>query len=63
MTTILELVFHNTLNILNLFQKYDEDGYPIEDEFEDELESDNDESFDDDDGFDSDDDLEEDSWE
>ncbi len=65
MTTTFELLFHNTFTIISLFQKYDEDGYPIEDDSDelDEDEENEEEGFDNDDGFDTEDDLEENSWE
>ena len=56
MTTLLELLFQNKLNILSAFQKYDEEGYLIEEENEyDDLEEDD--QLDDDDDFDSSDEI------
>ena len=54
MTQLLELLFQNTLNSVNFFQKYDDEGYPIDDENEyDDIEDE--EELEDDDGFDSED--------
>ena len=57
MTLLFESLFQNISFYIDPLLKYDEDGYPIEDEELEELEELEDEELDTDDGFDVDDDL------